>query len=101
VLVLSDVPASFAIIPPRFAPAASILLAAPPLPPGGDYAFGDARVVGLARRGDEPDLDEALVRFPDLRLIRLRSLRGGQVIARDLTEEIRRRLDGGAGDGQD
>ena len=59
------------------------------------------RVVGLARRGDEPDLDEALARFPDLRFIRLRSIRGGQVIARDLTDEIKRRLDGGGGDGQD
>ncbi len=101
VLVLSDVPASFAVIPPRFAAAASILVAAPPLPPGGAYAFGDARVVGLARRGDEPDLEETLVRFPDLRFIRLRAIRGGQVIARDLTDEIKRRLDGDGGDGQD
>jgi hypothetical protein len=101
VLVLSDVPASFAVIPPRFEPAASSLLAAPPLPPSGGYAFGDVQVVGLARRGDEPDLTEALARFPDLRFVRLRSIRGGQVIARDLTEEIKRRLDGGDAEGQD
>jgi hypothetical protein len=101
VLVLSDVPASFAIVPPRFAAAASGLIAVPPLPPSGGYRFGDVQVVGLARRGDEPDLDEALARFPDLRLIRLRSVRGGQVIARDLTDEIKRRLDGGRSDGQD
>lgn len=94
VLVLSDVPASFAIVTPRFATAASILIANPPLPPSGAYAFGDVRIVGLARRGDEPDLHEALARFPDLRFIRLRSIRGGQVIARDLTDEIERRLDG-------
>jgi len=101
VLVLSDVPASFAVIPPRFAAAASILIADPPLPPSGAYAFGDIRVVGLARRGDEPDLAEALARFPDLRFIRLRSIPGGQVIARDLTDEIKRRLDGEGAEGQD
>ena len=33
VLVLSDVPASFAVIPPHLASAASILVAAPPFPP--------------------------------------------------------------------
>jgi hypothetical protein len=59
------------------------------------------RVVGLSRRGDEPDLDETLALFPDLRLIRLRSIRGGRVIARDMTAEITRRLDAGGGDGQD
>jgi hypothetical protein len=101
VLVLSDVPASFAVIPPQFQSAASILLASPPLPPSGGYAFGEVRVVGLARRGDEPDLAEALARFPDLRFVRLRSIRGGQVIARDLTDEIERRLDGGEPEGQD
>jgi hypothetical protein len=101
VLVLGDVPASFAVIPPTFTEAAGPLLAAPPIPPSGAYAFGDVRVVGLARRGDELDLDEALARFPDLRFIRLRTIRGGQVIARDLTAEIARRLDGGGADGQD
>ena len=101
VLVLGDVPASFAIVPPQFDAAASILRARPPLPPSGAYRFGEAPVVGLARRGDEPDLDEALARFPDLRFIRLRAIRGGQVIARDRTEEIKRRLDVGGADGQD
>ena len=101
VLVLSDVPASFAVIPAQFQSAASLVIAAPPIPPSGAYAFGDVRIVGLARRGDEPDLAEALVRFPDLRFVRLRSIRGGQVIARDLTGELKHRLDGGDQDGQD
>jgi hypothetical protein len=101
VLVLNDVPASFAIIPPSLGSAAPILVAAPPVPPSGAYAFGDVRVVGLARRGDEPDLDEALGRLPDLRFVRLRAIRGGQVIARDLTDEIKRQLDGSDARGQD
>ena len=100
-LVLGDVPASFVLVPPQVEVAAAPLAAVPPLPPSGAYRFGDVRVIGLARRGDEPDLDEVLARLPDLRFIRLRSIRGGQVIARDLTAEIKRRLDGGGGDGQD
>ena len=101
VLVLGDVPASFALVPPGLEVAAATLAAAPPLPPSGAYHFGDVRVVGLARRGDEPDLDETLSLFPDLRFIRLRSIQGGRVIARDMTAEIKRRLDGSGGDGQD
>jgi hypothetical protein len=101
VLVLGDVPASFAIVPPQLEGAAAALVAVPPLPPSGAYRFGGVRVVGLARRGDEPDLDEALTRFPDLRFIRLRSMGGGQVIARDVTEPMKRRLDGSDADGQD
>ena len=101
VLVLGDVPASFAIVPPQLAVAAAALAAVPPLPPSGAYRFGDVNVIGLARRGDEPDLEEVLSRFPDLRFIRLRSIWGGQVIARDMTEEIKRRLDASGGDGQD
>ncbi len=101
VLVLGDVPASFVLVPPELEVAVAPLAAVPPLPPSGAYRFGDVRVFGLARRGDEPDLDEVLSRLPDLRFIRLRSIRGGQVIARDLTEEIKRRLDGSGGDGQD
>jgi hypothetical protein len=101
VLVLGDVPASFAVVPPSLELAAAPLAATPPLPPSGAYCFGDVRVIGLARRGDEPDLDETLVRFPDLRFIRLRSIQGGRVIARDMTAEIKRRLDGGGDDGQD
>ena len=101
VLVLGDVPASFALVPPGFEVAAAPLAAVPPLPPSGAYHFGDVRVIGLARRGDEPDLDETLALFPDLRFIRLRSIRGGQVIARDLTAEIKRRLDDSGAAGQD
>ena len=99
--MLDDVPASFALVPPPLEVAAAPLAAVPPLPPSGAYRFGDVRVIGLARRGDEPDLDEVLSRLPNLRFIRLRSIRGGQVIARDMTEEIKRRLDGDDGDGQD
>lgn len=101
VLVLGDVPASFAIIPPDLSAAAAILVAAPPLPPSGGYDFGDVRVVALARRGDEPDLDEVLTRFPDLRFIRLRAAGGGRVIARDLTDEMKQHLDAAGADGQD
>ena len=101
ILVLSDVPASFAIIPARFQGVAAPLKASPPIPPSGAYRFGDVEVVGLARRGDDPDLDEVLRSFPDLRFIRLRAVAGGQVIARDLTEPITRRLDGDPDDGQD
>ena len=92
VLVLDDVPASFAIVPAELRPAASALLAKPPLPPSGGYRFGDAPVVGLARRGDEPTLDEALAMFPDLRFVRLRPTPGGAVIARDVTDVINRSL---------
>jgi hypothetical protein len=100
VLVLGDVPASFAIIPPTLS-AAAAWVAAPPLPPSGGYDFGDVRVVALARRGDEPDLEEVLAKFPDLRLIRLRTIRGGRVIARDLTDEMKVRLDAAGSAGQD
>lgn len=65
--VLSDVPASFVFEPPL---PLRPLLASPPLPPSGAYRFGTERIVGLARRGDEPSLDEAFVRWPDLRLLR-------------------------------
>lgn len=100
VLVLGDVPASFAIIPPALG-AASAWVSAPPLPPSGGYDFGDVRVIALARRGDEPDLEEVLAKFPDLRLIRLRTIRGGRVIARDLTDEMKARLDAAGSAGQD
>jgi hypothetical protein len=101
VLVLGDVPASFAIVPPPLEAAAAILVARPPLPPSGRYDLGGARVVALARRGDEPDLDEVLARFPDLRFIRLRTVGGGLVIARDLTDEMKQRLDAVGSGGQD
>ncbi|MES1164192.1 MAG: hypothetical protein ABUR63_00425 [Verrucomicrobiota bacterium] len=106
ILALDDVPASFAIVPSGLAVAARPLLAAPPIPPSGAYRFGDVAVVGLARRGDEPDLAEALAWFPDLRLIRLMRAPTGNVVARDVTSRVRRALeggdlDGGSQDGQD
>jgi hypothetical protein len=88
-LVLGDVPASFVALPPALAERASFLLAAPPLPPSGAYRFGAARVVGLARRGDDPTLDEVTARFPDIRFIRLRPTPGGHVVGRDVTDELR------------
>jgi len=81
ILVLNDVPASFAIVPHALEGPASIVVAAPPIPPSGGYHFGDVRVVGLARRGDEPTL-------------------GGRIVARDLTLEVKQRLDGAGLDGQ-
>ena len=87
-LVLGDVPASFVALPAALAPRASFLLAAPPLPPSGAYQFGAARVVGLARRGDDPTLDEVVARLPEIRFIRLRLTPGGHVVGRDVTEEI-------------
>lgn len=101
ILVLDDVPASFAIIPPALTAAARPLLAAPPIPPSGAYRFGDVQVVGLARRGDEPDLSEALAWLPDLRLIRLMQAPGRRIVARDVTERMRRVLDDAPDDGQD
>lgn len=93
-LVLTDVPASFVLVPPALAAATAPLLARPPLPPSGAYRFGDARVVGLARREDNPSLDEVLRQFPDMRFFRLRPVASGQIIARDVTDETRRVLDG-------
>jgi hypothetical protein len=94
VLVLTDVPASFVIVPPALAGAAAPFLAQPPLPPSGAYQFGDVRVVGLARREDGPSLREVWQRFPDIRFVRLRPVPSGQVIARDVTDETRQVLDG-------
>jgi hypothetical protein len=92
-LVLTDVPASFVIIPPALEGAAAPLVAEPPLPPSGAYHFGGARVVGLARRGDDPTLREVVARFPDIRFFRLRPVPSGQIIARDVTDETRQVLD--------
>jgi hypothetical protein len=92
-LVLTDVPSSFVIIPPALEDAAAPLVARPPLPPSGAYHFGEVRVVGLARREDGPSLREVVARFPDIRFVRLRPVPSGQIIARDVTEETRRVLD--------
>jgi hypothetical protein len=89
-LVLGDVPASFVLVPERRIAELDFLLARPPLPPSGAYRFGDMRAVGLARRGDDPTIDEVLGRFPDIRFIRLRAGPGGRVIPRDVTEALRR-----------
>jgi hypothetical protein len=71
------------------------LLARPSLPPSGAYRFGSHRIVGLAREGDDPTLDEVLRHFPDLRLLRLfplpepRTAPGGgspRLVARDVTD---------------
>ncbi len=96
-LVLGDVPASFVALPDAVGAGADFLIASPPLPPSGAYHFGARRVVGLARRGDEPTLDELLQHFPDARFIRLRptAMAGGRVVARDVTEEIRSGLESG------
>ncbi len=72
VLVIPDVPASFVWIPEDLATSASFLLARPPLPPDGAYRFGGARIVGLARREEAPDLDDVLARLPGLRIIDVR-----------------------------
>jgi hypothetical protein len=84
-LVLGDVPASFALMPPGLAPRAHFLLASPPLPPSGAYRFGTRAVVGLARRHESPDLEAVLVRLPELRFIELVPDKGG-VGWRDVTE---------------
>jgi hypothetical protein len=70
-VVIPDVPASFIWLPPDLAGRLDFLFARPPLPPSGAYHFGDASLVGLARREEAPDLDEVLDRLPELRLLRL------------------------------
>jgi hypothetical protein len=92
-LVLTDVPASFVIIPAELENAAAPLVARPPIPPSGAYRFGPVRVVGLVRRGDEPSLSEVVQLFPEIRFIRLLRVGSGQIIARDVTDQMRRALD--------
>lgn len=91
-LVLGDVPASFVVVPPARPQAVDFLLASPPLPPSGAYRFGDQRIVGLARQGDDPTLAEVTAHFPRIRFIRLRAAQGGggigRVIARDVTDTM-------------
>jgi hypothetical protein len=88
-VVIPDVPASFIWLPPEFAERLDFLLARPSLPPSGAYRFGDARLVGLARREEAPDLDEVLTRLPDLRILRLRH-QAGQFSVEDRTEQTMR-----------
>jgi len=84
-LVLNDVPASFVAFPESRRAELALVLARPPLPPSGAYRFGGRLVAGLARRGEDPTLDEVTARFPDIRFIRLRAGPEGRVIARDVT----------------
>ncbi|HEY4183553.1 MAG TPA: hypothetical protein VGP07_00730 [Polyangia bacterium] len=95
-LVLGDVPASFVALPAGSArgPDVDFLLARPPLPPSGAYHFGERRIVGLAREGDDPTLDEVIAHFPRLRFLRLRPGPGGRVIARDVTDSRAGEVDG-------
>lgn len=87
-VVLDDVPASFVALPELRAGQLEFLLAQPPLPPTGAYRFGARRIVGLARRGDDPTLDEVTARLPAIRFIRLRTGPGGRIVARDVTDSL-------------
>ncbi|MEO5769900.1 MAG: hypothetical protein ABIS92_16220 [Polyangia bacterium] len=87
-LVLGDVPSSFVALPPARGATVDFLLARPQVPPSGAYAFGARRVVGLARRGDDPTLDEVVAHFPAIRFIRLRLGPQGHIIPRDVTDKI-------------
>ena len=91
-VVVPDVPASFVWMPPDLAGRLDFLLARPPLPPSGAYHFGDAKLVGLARREEAPDLDDVLERLPDLRILRLVFQAGGFHIE-DRTEQYMRGRD--------
>ena len=92
-LVLPDVPASFVVVPPALEPSLKFLTASPPIPPSGAYHFGEHRIVGLPRRGDDPTLAEVVSHLPDIRFIRLLSTASGGIVARDVTAEVRRTLD--------
>ena len=94
-VVLTDVPASFVVLPESRAVELDFLVARPALPPSGGYRFGARRIVGLARRGDDPTIDEVMARLPAIRFIRLRSAAGDRVIWRDVTESLK------AGDAED
>jgi hypothetical protein len=88
-VVLGDVPASFVSLPAGEASRVDFLLARPSLPPAGAYRFGQRRIVGLARRGDDPTMDEVIAKLPDLRFIRLRLAVGGRIIYRDVTDTLK------------
>ena len=86
--IIPDVPASFVWMPDALGQPLDFLLARPPLPPSGAYRFGQARLMGLARREDAPDLDEVLARLPDLRVLRLER-RGAGFVVVDKTADYR------------
>jgi hypothetical protein len=88
VVVIPDVPASFIWLPPDLARRLDFLFARPALPPSGAYRFGHERILGLARRDEAPDLDEVLVRLPELRMIQIRR-DGGHFTWQDLTDGLR------------
>ena len=88
-VVIPDVPASFISLPSDLAGHLDFLLARPPLPPSGAYHFGNARLVGLARREEAPDLDEVLSRLPELRLLRL-DYASGRFKVTDRTDQTMR-----------
>jgi len=88
-VVIADVPASFIWLPEELAGRLRFLLAQPPLPPAGAYRFGGESIVGQARREEAPDLDEVLLRLPELRIIHLKR-RGTSYAWEDHTDEYRR-----------
>lgn len=89
-VVIPDVPASFVSLPADLAPRLGFLLAQPPLPPSGAYRFGTARLAGLARREEAPDLEEVLLRLPEIRIIALRN-DGGRYTWQDRTRAYARK----------
>ena len=84
-LVIPDVPASFAIVPSALTARTAFLRASPPLPPSGGYRFGAAVVVGLARRDESPDLAEVIARLPEIRFLELSRATRGAISWRDVT----------------
>lgn len=88
-IVIPDVPSSFVVLPRDPRPELDFLWARPPLPPSGAYRFGDRRIVGLVRRGDEPTLDEVLARAPDVRFLRLQPRQSSAADYNDVTDAIR------------
>jgi hypothetical protein len=88
-VVIPDVPASFIWLPSDLTGHLDFLLARPSLPPSGAYRFGTAKLVGLARREEAPDVDEVLARLPELRILHL-SHRADQFSIEDRTEQFMR-----------